>query len=121
MLEYLIDMGRKDERGIAIERSEIESVQEDKKVEEEILERNIKLRLNDLIKEEDVVNKDKLESLSIKEYWKLKFKNENVNNKVLQLKNQYNSAHQDIQLRFEDKVLKIRQGDDLLPTCYEGS
>ena len=33
----------KDERSIAIERSEIESVQEDKSVEEEILERNIKL------------------------------------------------------------------------------
>ena len=109
----------KDERGIVIERSEIESVQEDKKVEEEILERNIKLRLNDLIKEEDVVNKDKLEFLGIKEYWKLKFKNENVNNKVLQLKNQYNSAHQDIQLRFEDKVLKIKQGDDLLPTVMK--
>ena len=34
----------KDERSTAIERSEIESVQEDKSVEEEILERNIKLR-----------------------------------------------------------------------------
>ena len=34
----------KDERSIAIERSEIESVQEDKKVEEEILIRNIKSR-----------------------------------------------------------------------------
>ena len=32
----------KDERSIAIERAEIESVQEDKVVEEEILERNIK-------------------------------------------------------------------------------
>ena len=30
-------------RSIAIERAEIESVQEDKKVEEEILNRNIKL------------------------------------------------------------------------------
>jgi len=109
----------KDERGIAIERSEIESVQEDKKVEEEILERNIKLRLNDLIKEEDVVNKDKLESLNIKEYWKLKFNNENVSKKLLQVKKQYSSAHQDIQLRFEDKVLKIRQGDDLLPTVMK--
>ena len=34
----------KDERSITIERAEIESVQEDKKVEEEILERNIKQR-----------------------------------------------------------------------------
>ena len=35
----------KDERSTAIERAEIESVQEDKSVEEEILERNIKLRV----------------------------------------------------------------------------
>ena len=35
----------KDERSIAIERAEIESVQEDKKVEEEILNRNIKPEL----------------------------------------------------------------------------
>ena len=39
----------KDERSIAIERAEIESVQEDKKVEEEILNRNIKLRVIDLL------------------------------------------------------------------------
>ena len=39
----------KDERSIAIERAEIESVQEDKKVEEEILNRNIKLRASDLL------------------------------------------------------------------------
>ena len=39
----------KDERSIAIERAEIESVQEDKKVEEEILNRNIKLRARDLL------------------------------------------------------------------------
>ena len=39
----------KDERSIAIERAEIESVQEDKKVEEEILNRNIKLRAIDLL------------------------------------------------------------------------
>ena len=40
----------KDERSTAIERSEIESVQEDKSVEEEILERNIKLRALEIIK-----------------------------------------------------------------------
>ena len=39
----------KDERSIAIERSEIEAVQEDKKVEEEILNRNIKSRGIDLL------------------------------------------------------------------------
>ena len=36
-----------------------------------------------------------------------------------QIKDQYNSAKQDIQERFEDKVLKIRQGDDLLPSVMK--
>ena len=39
----------KDERSITIERSEIELVQEDRKVEEEILNRNIKFRAIDLL------------------------------------------------------------------------
>ena len=109
----------KDERAMAIERAEIESVQEDKKVEEEILERNIQLRLYDLIKKENVIDKEKLDNLPLKEYWKLKLKSENTSNKVLQLKNQFNSASEDIRLRFEDKVLKIKQGDDLLPTVMK--
>ena len=40
----------KDERSTAIERSEIESVQEDMSVEEDILERNIKIRAQEMIK-----------------------------------------------------------------------
>jgi DNA-directed RNA polymerase subunit beta len=38
---------------------------------------------------------------------------------LIQLKDQYNKAKQDIQERFEDKVLKIRQGDDLLPSVMK--
>jgi len=121
----------KDERTIAIERSEIESVQEDKQVEEEILERNIKLRLNELLRKEEIsknykqfktgstLDKESLDSLNINEYWKLEFSKESINNKVLQLKNQFDTAKKDIQLRFEDKVLKIKQGDDLLPTVMK--
>ena len=121
----------KDQRAIAIERSEIESVQEDKKVEEEILVRNIKLRLNELIRKEkiskgfktikpdELLDKDTLSKIDLKDYWKLRFKNENIDQKVLQLKNQYDTAQEDIKLRFEDKVLKIKQGDDLLPTVMK--
>ncbi len=121
----------KDERTIAIERSEIEAVQEDKQVEEEILERNIKLRLNEILKKEEIIksfkdfkagsilDKEFLDKLNIKEYWKLELKNKDTGNKVLQLKEQFNSAQKDIQLRFEDKVLKIKQGDDLLPTVMK--
>ena len=88
----------KDERTIAIERSEIESVQEDKQVEEEILERSIKLRLNEILNKEEILkpykdfkagstlDKDLLEKLNIKEYWKIELKNKDTSNKVLQLK-----------------------------------
>ena len=44
----------KDERSIAIERSEIELVQEDRKVEEEILNRNIKLELLIYLKNQSI-------------------------------------------------------------------
>ena len=118
----------KDERAIAIERSEVESVQEDKQVEEEILERNIKQRLIEIIGKEkllknfkkykagDILSKDELFDLGVRECLKVKFENETVNNKVQQIQNQFEQAYTDIQSRFEDKVLKIRQGDDLLPT-----
>ena len=121
----------KDERTVAIERSEIESVQEDKHVEEEILIRNIKLRLDEFVRKEELVKNYKdlkagsilekvnLDTLNIKDYWKLEFKNKEINKKVLQLKEQFDSAQKDIQLRFEDKVLKIKQGDDLLPTVMK--
>ncbi len=118
----------KDERAIAIERSEIESVQEDKQVEEEILERNIKQRFIEIVGKEkiskgfkkyktgDFLDKDFSTELGSQDLFKLKFENENINIKVKQIQNQFEQAYKDIQSRFEDKVLKIRQGDDLLPT-----
>ena len=81
----------KDERAIAIERSEIESVQEDKQVEEEILDRNIKQRLIDTTSKEklsksfkkykpgDVIDNSELSSLPTNDCLKLKFENENTN------------------------------------------
>jgi DNA-directed RNA polymerase subunit beta len=121
----------KDERSIAIERSEIESVQEDKLVEEEILNRNIKLRAIDLIKSKQankkyktieantVIQIEQLNDLSLKDIWKLTFSDDQVSQNLLQLKKQFDDASEDIILRFEDKVIKIRQGDDLLPTVMK--
>ena len=121
----------KDERSLAIERSEIESIQEDKKVEEEILVRNIMLRASDLIKNQKIdkdykdlklnenLNEEILKKLSLKDIWKLSFSNSNLNNNILKLKKQFDDASEDIKLRFEDKVIKIKQGDDLLPTVMK--
>ncbi|MDC3232727.1 DNA-directed RNA polymerase subunit beta [Pelagibacteraceae bacterium] len=121
----------KDERSIAIERAEIEMVQEDKKVEEEILNRNIKLRAIDLLnnqsinkqykdlKPETTLNHNDFENLSLKDLWKLSFGKQDINTNLVKLKNQFDEASEDIRLRFEDKVTKIQQGDDLLPTVMK--
>jgi len=121
----------KDERSIAIERAEIELVQEDKLVEEEILNRNIKLRTFDLLKNKQVnksyksINEDipikveQLNELNLKDILKLSFSDNQLNQNLLKLKKQFDGASEDIKLRFEDKVIKIRQGDDLLPTVMK--
>mgnify|MGYP001212942126 FL=1 len=121
----------KDERSIAIERSEIELVQEDRKVEEEILNRNIKSRTIDLLKNQSIsknykelkagltLNENDLQNLSLKDIWKISFNDEKINENILKLKNQYDNAFEDINLRFDDKVNKIQQGDDLLPTVMK--
>jgi DNA-directed RNA polymerase subunit beta len=121
----------KDERSLAIERSEVELVQEDKKVEEEILNRNIKLRAIDLMKDNKInkpfknlkseltMRAQDLEELPLKDIFKLSFSDDQLNNNSLKIKKQYEDALEDIRLRFEDKVLKIKQGDDLLPTVMK--
>jgi len=121
----------KDERSITIERAEIDVVHQDRLVEEEILERSIKQRvnqiLNGLISNKkiknlnvgDKINLEIVESFNISDVFKLTVRDEKINASLLELKDQFNKAKQDIQERFEDKVLKIREGDDLLPSVMK--
>ena len=121
----------KDERSITIERAEIEQVQQDKIVEEEILERSIKQRAAQIlsgskikkkikeISEGTELNAEKIDSLSINDIFKINVGNVQDEATLAQLKDQYISANKDITERFEDKVLKIRSGDDLLPSVMK--
>ncbi|MDC3036403.1 DNA-directed RNA polymerase subunit beta [Candidatus Pelagibacter sp.] len=121
----------KDERSITIERAEIDQVQQDKIVEEEILERSIKQRAAQILsglslskKIKDVENGTKLDfeiinKLSITDVFKINVGKLNEEAALAQLKDQYNKAKEDITARFEDKVLKIRSGDDLLPSVMK--
>ena len=121
----------KDERSTTIERAEIESVQEDKGVEEEILERNIKVRAQEIINNSKLSNDFKnlepgtkitsqdLEKLNLNDYWKMAFEEEQTNKDLQILKHQYTKVNQDIKERFEDKVEKIQQGDELLPNVLK--
>ena len=121
----------KDERSITIERSEIESVQQDKNVEEEILERSIKQRASQILDGVSVLKKvkdvnegenlttEKIFNLTINEIFKLSVQAQNKSEALKKLKDQYDLAKNDISERFEDKVLKIKQGDDLLPSVMK--
>ncbi len=121
----------KDERSNAIERSEIESVQEDASAEEEILERNIKIRAQEMIKGKKLANDFKkfknetklnpkdLDETSLNDIWKLQFVEQKTNDDLKILKEQYTNVKKDIKERFEDKVEKIRQGDVLLPNVLK--
>ncbi|MDC1454112.1 DNA-directed RNA polymerase subunit beta [Pelagibacteraceae bacterium] len=121
----------KDERSITIERAEIEEVQQDKIVEEEILERSIKQRASQFLSGSSLTKKVKdlaegtkldfesIDKLSINDVFKITVGNVNDEATLAQLKDQYNKAKQDITERFEDKVLKIRSGDDLLPSVMK--
>ena len=121
----------KDERSTAIEKSEIESTQEDKIVEEEILERNIKIRLQEIsvgkklskkvgdLKPADIISKETLKKLSLSECWKIEFEDNEANKNLKTIRNQYDKVKDDIKERFEDKVSKIQQGDELLPNVLK--
>jgi DNA-directed RNA polymerase subunit beta len=121
----------KDERSITIERAEIDQVQQDKIVEEEILERSIKQRaaqflsgvsLNKKTKNLEAGTKldfENINKLTINDLFKISFGKADNEAMLAQLKDQYNKAKQDITERFEDKVLKIRSGDDLLPSVMK--
>ena len=121
----------KDERSTSIERAEIESVQEDKSVEEEILERNIKLRAIEMIKNKKLskdfkkhesnnyVSHADLNDINLNDIWKMQFKDSKTNDDLKILKAQYTNVNKDIKNRFEDKVTKIQEGDDLLPNVLK--
>ena len=121
----------KDERSITIERSEIESVQQDKNVEEEILERSIKQRASSILTNTKLTKKVKgyevglnlsekiIFEIPLSDLFKITVEDSNKNEALVQLRSQYENAKKDIQERFEDKVLKIRQGDDLLPSVMK--
>ena len=121
----------KDERSIIIERSEIESVQQDKLVEDEILHRSIKQRASTILSglkndkkikkldADEVIDDNKINNLTINELFKITVVDNKAEEAMKKLEDQYNSAKLDIQNRFEDKVLKIQQGDDLLPSVMK--
>lgn len=117
----------KDERAIQIEREEIERLSRDRDDELAILERNIYARLENLLLDQKVikapsefgkikiVDKSLLEKLSKGQWWQIIIDDDKKITQIEALNNQFDVQKKTLESRFNDKVEKVRRGDDLLP------
>ena len=118
----------KDERALQIEREEVERLARDRDDEMTILDRNIYARLRSMIEGKTAVKgpkgvrsntkiDDALLSgqLSRGQWWQLALEDEGDAAQVEALNEQYQAQKRILEARFEDKVEKVRRGDDLPP------
>jgi DNA-directed RNA polymerase subunit beta len=117
----------KDERTVQIEREEVERLARDRDDEMAILDRNIYARLQGMIigkkavkgpkgvPSNSEITPDLLETLSRGQWWQLALAEETEAAAVEALNSQYEAQKRALEARFEDKVEKVRRGDDLPP------
>ncbi len=117
----------KDERALQIEREEVERLARDRDDELAILERNIYSRLKALllgreavkgpkgIKAGSKIDEDLLGTLSRGQWWQLAVGEEDLAKEIEALHDQYEQQKRALDHRFDDKVEKVRRGDDLPP------
>ena len=118
----------KDERALQIEREEVERLSRDRDDELAILDRNIYARLRELIigktavkgpkgvKPGTQITDDLLDGqLSRGQWWQLALEDEDDARIMEALNEQYEIQKRALDARFEDKVEKVRRGDDLPP------
>jgi DNA-directed RNA polymerase subunit beta len=117
----------KDERALQIEREEVERLARDRDDELAILDRNIYARLWSMIegkvavkgprgfKAGSVITEESVSELSRGQWWQLALADEDDAKIVEALNEQYEVQKRTLDHRFEDKVEKVRRGDDLPP------
>ncbi|OJX81384.1 DNA-directed RNA polymerase subunit beta [Magnetospirillum sp. 64-120] len=117
----------KDERALAIERSEIERLAKDRDDERAILERSFAARLKQLLLGQKVVSgpkgvkanvpltEDMLAELHLSAWRNIAVEDDAVMMDVESLKRAFDMAVERLQDRFENKVEKLQRGDELPP------
>ena len=116
----------KDERALAIERSEIERLGKDRDDEFAILNRNIQGRLRELLVGKTAVSGpkglgrgevtlDKLNEIPAGLWWQIALDDEKAMGELEAMKRQFDEARKRLDRRFEDKVDKLQRGDELPP------
>ncbi|TNC46543.1 DNA-directed RNA polymerase subunit beta [Rubellimicrobium rubrum] len=117
----------KDERALQIEREEVERLARDRDDELAILDRNIYARLRGVLfgktavkgprgfKSNSVVTEESLSDIGRGAWWQFALADEADAKIVEALNEQYEVQKRTLDARFEDKVEKVRRGDDLPP------
>ncbi|MGB7287092.1 MAG: DNA-directed RNA polymerase subunit beta [Salaquimonas sp.] len=117
----------KDERAMAIEREEIETLAKDRDDEQAILDRNVYSRLADMLggkeaiagpkgfKKGQKLSLEAMEEFPRSQWWQFAVSDEKQQAKVEALRTQYDDSKKLLEGRFMDKVEKLQRGDELLP------
>ena len=117
----------KDERAVAIDRSEIERLAKDRDDERAILERNIYGRMREVldgqtatvgpkgIRAGSVIAQDLLERTPRRQWWEFGVDDADRMTEIQGLKRQLDDGVKALQDRFDNKVEKLQRGDELPP------
>ncbi|MFL2805383.1 MAG: DNA-directed RNA polymerase subunit beta [Paracoccaceae bacterium] len=117
----------KDERALQIEREEIERLSRDRDDEQAILDRNTFARLHSILINQVVskksgniaagkkISEEALKELSKSKWWEIPLKDDKSANQMEDLNEQYQLQKKALENSFDDKVEKIRRGDDMPP------
>lgn len=115
----------KDERALAIERAEINRLAKDRDAERQILERGLYARMEELLINQKIISgpkgvkkgtqitPDLLAELKKAQWLQIFVEDDNVMREVEALKSQHELDIKQLERRFEDKVEKVRRGDEL--------
>ena len=116
----------KDERALAIEQAEIESLARERDAERAILERSYYARLHEELMGQVVVKAPKgkagttidaafLEQISQRQWDQVVVEDATRMDRIESMRQQFDASIKRVTARFEDKVEKLQRGDDLLP------
>jgi DNA-directed RNA polymerase subunit beta len=116
----------KDQRAMQIEREEIERLAKDRDDELAILERNIYGRLKELLVGKEglsgpkgfskgEITEETLADFSKGQWWQIAIADEAAMGEIEAIQKLFQDAKRSLDARFEDKVEKLRRGDELPP------
>ncbi len=117
----------KDERAMAIEREEIESLAKDRDDEQSILDRSVYARLIDLLtgrvaiagpksfKKGTTLDANIMNEYPRSQWWQFAVEDEKLQSELEAMRTQYDESKKRLEQRFMDKVEKVQRGDEMLP------